>query len=303
MLQVIADHADHSDPECDRRIPAAIDDPIQIHAAQTANELDGPRVHRIVVAAQQVGACDQLGYLSWTLPVADGTGVEWQREPVAPSRGEPDLILTGHLGDVVVLDSGQMPDQPCDGVGFGVESRNEVFRRQIVQGVVDEVADPRDGVDEQIDVVHTAVIALDLTADMPGKFQLTTTDPRNSARPSTAAASGRPQSSGAAPPSVGQRVEHCRGAVEVRGQPTATVAIEQWVQADVDCPGQVLVHDVVVEGQVLALRGGNALQPPAPHRRHPPGPAVSPVLPPDRVHVIASSQQGAEERDLRGRWR
>ena len=64
-----------------------------------------------------------------------------------------------------------------------------------------------------------------------------------------------------------------------------------------------LVHDVVGEGKVLALRGRNSLEPPAAHRRHPPASAVSTVLPPDCVHIIASSQQRAEERDLHGRRR
>ena len=51
---------------------------------------------------------------------------ERQPEPLGPALGDPDLLGAGDAGDVVVLDAGQVPDQPGDGVGLGVGSPGQV---------------------------------------------------------------------------------------------------------------------------------------------------------------------------------
>ena len=56
MLQVVADHADQPDAEGHRRVPAPVDDAVEVVVGQAAQELGGPPVHGGVVAEQQLGS-------------------------------------------------------------------------------------------------------------------------------------------------------------------------------------------------------------------------------------------------------
>lgn len=61
---------------------------------------------------------------------------------------------------------------------------------------------------------------------------------------------------------------------------------------------QVAGDDVVGERQVQRLRPGHALAPSASDGRHPPGAAVTAVLPADRVNVVAAAEKVEIEPDL-----
>jgi hypothetical protein len=51
---------------------------------------------------------------------------------------------------VVVLDAGQVPDQPGDRVGLGVDPEGQLPRFQAVEDPVDDLTDPVEGVGEQL---------------------------------------------------------------------------------------------------------------------------------------------------------
>jgi len=52
------------------------------------------------------------------------------------------LLDAGDVGDMVVLNPGEMPDQPGDRVGFAVESKDQLGSGQPVEGLHDDFADP-----------------------------------------------------------------------------------------------------------------------------------------------------------------
>jgi hypothetical protein len=74
-----------------------------------------------------------------------------QAGPVVPAGGVPDLVDTERTGDVVVLDAGEVPDQPRDAVGPGVRQVRHVLWADAVQHVMDGLLDPAEGVAQQFD--------------------------------------------------------------------------------------------------------------------------------------------------------
>ena len=58
------------------------------------------------------------------------------------------------LGDVVVLDSCEMPHQPGDRVGLTVRTKGQFVRRGAVEHFFDDLADPSECVTQQIGACH-----------------------------------------------------------------------------------------------------------------------------------------------------
>src|SRR3954467_10895830 len=58
VLQVVADDAEQPDAQGDRRVPAPVDDPVEVAGGQRAQELGGPGVHVGVVVHEQLRVGD-----------------------------------------------------------------------------------------------------------------------------------------------------------------------------------------------------------------------------------------------------
>ena len=77
---------------------------------------------------------------------------------VEPLRG-PRLFQPCDVGDVVVLDPGQVPDEPADRVRVVVEATVQLFQSQSGDGGVDALVDPPEGVDEEILTCHAFTLS------------------------------------------------------------------------------------------------------------------------------------------------
>jgi hypothetical protein len=55
---------------------------------------------------------------------------------------------------VVVPDAGQVPHQPGDRVGLGVDAERQLLKREAVDDLVDHLTDPCQGVDKQLGTYH-----------------------------------------------------------------------------------------------------------------------------------------------------
>jgi hypothetical protein len=72
--------------------------------------------------------------------------------------GGPDLLGLGDVGEVVVLDVGQMPHQSGDRVRLRVDPERQLLRRQAVDHSVDNSADPAKGIDKQLGTVYRRLL-------------------------------------------------------------------------------------------------------------------------------------------------
>src|SRR5712692_5276125 len=96
----------------------------------------------------------------------------------------------------------------------------------------------------------------------------------------------------------GERVELPRLAVEVAGEKPAGVVLEQRIDTDRLAPAK-MPHDRVVGQRQVRLRP--ALRPAAGRRGRVAALARARVLPAQRVDVVATAEETADQRDLLGR--
>ena len=147
VLQVVGDHTDQADAEGDRRVPGRVHDPVQVGVPEGAQVADGLLVHRVVIAGQQLAGLRADGvHLLEGMPVAVVGRVEGQREPLRPPLAEPDLGPAGHVGDVIVLDPGEMPDQPGDRVALAVGPGGQLLGREPVDALGNDLTNPAEGI-------------------------------------------------------------------------------------------------------------------------------------------------------------
>ena len=99
---------------------------------------------------------------------------------------------------------------------------------------------------------------------------------------------------------VGQRVEHRRRAVEVRGEPAARVPIQQRIEPDVNLAREMRGDNVIGQSQIGPVR---ALPPATGDGRRPPRSSRACVLPSGCVHIPPGREQRTKEPDLVPRWR
>jgi hypothetical protein len=104
-------------------------------------------VHVGVVALEQLGTDPDLAHLGRPLGVPGLELVEGEAEAVPPDR--PHLPDPGQVGDVVVLDAAQVPQQPGDGVGLRIRSVGRDVVGQALGQAGDELTDPVERVLEQ----------------------------------------------------------------------------------------------------------------------------------------------------------
>jgi hypothetical protein len=84
---------------------------------------------------------------------------ERQPEPLHPAAGRPDLLCQRNVCDVVILDPGQVPNQPGDRVRAAVDPERQLLRRQPANDVVDGLLDPAERVGEKLSAGHRVALS------------------------------------------------------------------------------------------------------------------------------------------------
>ncbi len=90
------------------------------------------------------------GDLLGRVAVAGVGGIGGHAESARPALCDPALIPSGDLGDVIVLNPGQMPDQPRNRVGLGLRTEGQGICIQASHRLVDQFPDPVEGVGEDL---------------------------------------------------------------------------------------------------------------------------------------------------------
>ena len=159
VLVHLVDHAHQPHPERDRRVPPLVDHDVEVVGPDPGEVGSGARRHGVVVAREQVGARADLADLLRRMAVAVVADRQRQPEPVGPAVVHPRLAGAGHVGDVVVLDPGQVPHQPGDGVGLGVGSPGQLVVAQPFHHSMDQLPHAAQGIDHQLAHVHAHSVA------------------------------------------------------------------------------------------------------------------------------------------------
>jgi hypothetical protein len=111
--------------------------------------LEGLLVDSLLVIDKQISRGDRSGDggdLGAAVPVADFHGVFRQAEPGRPLSRDPHLRNAEGGRDMVVLHPGQVPDQPANRVGVGLDPECELVWGQVVDHLVDRFPDSAEGI-------------------------------------------------------------------------------------------------------------------------------------------------------------
>src|SRR5665213_583289 len=154
VLEVVGDDADQADPDGHRRVPTGVDDPLEPVVGDRGQVGHGGGVDVLEVVEEQVGFDDDQAHLGGIVPVAGVGPIEGKVEPFGPSAVQPALVGAPEVGDVVVLDPGEVPDQPGDGVGLGVRPEGQLLGGESVGRGVHPVPDPLEGVHQKFVAAH-----------------------------------------------------------------------------------------------------------------------------------------------------
>ncbi len=103
---------------------------------------------RVVVDEQLSGLAPQLGDLAAVMTVAVIVDRERTAEAVPPAISRVHLLGARNSGDVIVLDPGQMPEQPADRVGTRVDPLGQLSLVKPVGNVRDGALNSFEGIDQ-----------------------------------------------------------------------------------------------------------------------------------------------------------
>src|SRR6478735_3778054 len=132
VLEAVTQDAHEPYAGRDRRVPPLVDLALELRLVDGLQVARGRERHLVVVLREQRGVLDpQRGDLLARVAVADVVGAVGQAEAILEPL--PDLWLPGEVGDVVVLDPRQVPQQPPDRVAGAA--------RAVVEGLVVDVLD------------------------------------------------------------------------------------------------------------------------------------------------------------------
>ncbi len=155
VLEIVAHDTHESHPERDRRIPRGVDDAIEIVPAQRPQVRDGARMHRVVIAQQQIRRDVHLPHVVRRVPESDVGQRERQRESIGPAVRDPDLVVARGVGDVIVLHAGEMPGQPRDRVRVRIDVIRQGVAGQPVEGRVHRLRDAVESIFQQLELIHS----------------------------------------------------------------------------------------------------------------------------------------------------
>src|SRR5262249_966918 len=77
-----------------------------------------------------------------------------QPEPLGPAVLHPDLVVAAGGGEMIVLDPGQVPDQPADGIRLLRWAVGELGGGQAAGDAAGHFADSVKAVDQQVSALH-----------------------------------------------------------------------------------------------------------------------------------------------------
>ena len=159
VLQVVGDHADQPDAQGHGRVPARVHDPVQVLVGQAGQVAERPLVDGVVIAGKQLSRLDlDRRHLAGPVPVTGRGRQERQPEAVKPAVRQPHLLGARHVRDMIVLDPGQVPDQPGDGVRGAVGPVGQLAGRQAVQALMHLVMNPAEAVGQNVCCFHGAIL-------------------------------------------------------------------------------------------------------------------------------------------------
>src|SRR5271156_336770 len=150
MLGAVVDDADQSRAGGHRRIPVPVDDARQVLGGDARDEVQRHLVHGVVVPSQQIGRCLDFGHLLRTVPVAGVIARQVQPEAVHPPFVGPHLLDAGDRGQLNVLHTRAVPDQPCDAVGVRARPVAGLVFGETLGELVDVFDQPGERVTEQL---------------------------------------------------------------------------------------------------------------------------------------------------------
>ena len=117
-------------------------------------EVDGLTVDGVVVPNQDSGTHVHGGGLLGILTIPGGQGLEREIEALGPALGHPDLFATGHCGQVIVLDPGQVPDEPGNGIGLVVDPKGQRLDGDAVEDGMDRPANSPEPFQQYPGAIH-----------------------------------------------------------------------------------------------------------------------------------------------------
>jgi hypothetical protein len=75
-------------------------------------------------------------------------------EPTGPTVGDPGLVLPGYLRHMVVLDSGQVPDEPTNRISGGFRSIHKGIDVESGHRPLYKLSNPTEGINEDVACFH-----------------------------------------------------------------------------------------------------------------------------------------------------
>jgi hypothetical protein len=150
VLQVVCDHAHQPDAQRHRRVEPRVDYPVELTGRQARDVPNRFFKDRVVVAAKQFSPGPNQSNLVGLMAVADVMVVERQVEPISPTARDPYLFISCNPRDMVILDPGQVPDQPRNGVGLAISPEGQRLCGNAVENVLHLVPDPAKSISEQL---------------------------------------------------------------------------------------------------------------------------------------------------------
>src|SRR4051794_16355373 len=142
MLEIVRQDAHEPGAERHRGIETVVDDPVEGCVVESVDEPNRSVVHFVVVTAEEGRRRAYVGDVFGRLAVSGRRRVEGQRKAFVPPRRSPDLLTRGGVGDVIVLNTRQMPDEPRDRVRRRIESVCELVDAQAVDDPVQQPGKP-----------------------------------------------------------------------------------------------------------------------------------------------------------------
>ena len=154
MLDVVDDDADQPDAEGDGRIPALVHDPVEVGIRERPQECERHRVNGVEVVAKRLGVNDYGRHLWGRMAETGVSRIQREPESIRPSGRHPDLLTPGDAGDVIVLDAGEVPDQPPDRVRLTVETSSQLIPAEAVDDAMHDVTYPPERICENLGAGH-----------------------------------------------------------------------------------------------------------------------------------------------------
>ena len=117
MLKTVVGDAYEPYAQRDRRVPSPVDDAVKLARRQADEQRTGAIIDGVEVVQEHLRSVrPNRRNVRGRVAVPGIRWVGFQSASWCPIAADPQLIGVEDLRDVVVLDSGEMPNQPTDGI-------------------------------------------------------------------------------------------------------------------------------------------------------------------------------------------